>query len=195
MTKQLIGFSGWSVGITGYCRWRARRSNVEPCLVQASFTRALIVLQNRPGGSKVLEKKLYISLALTFTRYNKSIACFMPLICFLFFWVERLDGVVAWNDLMMEVEPGLTENSFLQGFSDPLKTRSPSSCRLLLISTFCICLETLTFLIFSFFSLFCLKTGLSSVDHPLKAGTLGERGWRFCFNLPTSIPLSMLHCF
>lgn len=69
---------------------------MEPCLVQASFTRALIVLQNRPGGSKVVEKKLYISLALTFTRYNKSIACFMPLICFLFF----LGGTLRWSGCM-----------------------------------------------------------------------------------------------
>lgn len=67
-----------------------------------------------------------------------------------FFWVERLDGVVAWNDPMTKVEPGPTKNSFLQGFSDPLKTRSPSSCSLLLISTFCICSETLTFLLLSF---------------------------------------------
>lgn len=42
---------------------------MEPCLVQASFTRALIVLQNRSGGSKVFQKKKKIS-PLTFREHN-----------------------------------------------------------------------------------------------------------------------------
>ena len=53
---------------------------MEPCLVQASFPRALIVLQNRPGGSKVLDKRKY------HLQDINSIACFMRLIFFFFFF-------------------------------------------------------------------------------------------------------------
>lgn len=58
---------------------------MEPCLVQTSISRALIVLQNRPGGSKV---------CLSINRVT-LLFCFIFFICFVFVLVISSDGAVA----------------------------------------------------------------------------------------------------